>query len=410
MTHVAVINYSPHLDYSAMFPDALPHLRVFSHHQLKNTENLGGYEYVEDCESVPYVELMIRRLAGERPFTHIVTDNEYDLERAARIRADLGIPGQSVVSARSFRDKAVMKEVAGRVVRTPRFVRLNTIVDLTDFIAKEAFPVVVKPVSQGGARDIVVLRSEEDLLAFSRRPWREDLMAEEFIEGTMYHVDAVLADGYRFVASSRYLRSCLGVFSGHNNGSVQLLPRDPLAVRLEAFLDLLLESFDTPRASAYHLEVFHTPDDALVFCEIASRVGGDRIPALTRATYGVDLHTATLRLSCDLPVDPPPTGEPAEVHGSLSILPQGRQVRIPGRPPFGWVREYVVNEGIAPDALPTYSASHLCFVIVSGRDAAQVEERLLEVEQWLVHQLNEPAEVPAEVLAEAPAAPEPKSG
>ncbi|MEU7137071.1 hypothetical protein [Streptomyces sp. NPDC046261] len=389
MTNIAVINYGPRLDYPAMFPDAAGRLQVFSHHELRNTEGLGRYEYVKDCEAVPYPELMIRRLAREKPFTHIITDNEYDLERCARIRQDLGIPGQSPASALSFRDKVVMKQVASRTVATARFARLEAFADLTDFIGECDYPVVVKPVKQGGSRDIVVLRGEDDLVAFSRRLWREDLMVEEFVEGQMYHVDAVLADGYRFVASSRYLRSCLGVFSGHNNGSLQLRPEEKFARRLEEFFDRVLEAFDTPECSAYHLEVFHTPDGELVLCEIASRVGGDRIPALTRATYGVDLHTAVLRQSCGLPVEAPPSAPPAQVHGSVSILPQGRPVRAPGRPPFDWVHHYEVNEQLAPDAVTLYSASHLCFVIVRGADSAQVEERLYEAEAWLMENLEE---------------------
>ena len=389
MPNVAVINYGPKLDYGAMMPELVASLQVFSHHELQNTGSLGRYEHVRDCEAVPYPELMIRRLARDKPFTHVITDNEYDLERVARMCADFGIPGQSPASALSFRDKVVMKEVARRTVPTARFARLGSFADLTDFIEECAYPVVVKPVKQGGSRDIAVLRSEDDLLAFSRRLWREDLMAEEFIDGHMYHVDAVLADGYRFVASSRYLRSCLGVFSGENNGSIQLRPESKFARRLEEFFDRVLDAFDTPQVSAYHLEVFHTPDDELVLCEIASRVGGDRIPALTRATYGVDLHTAVLRQACGLAVDPPPAEPPAEVHGSVSILPQGRPVRVPGRPPFPWVHHYETNEQIAPDAVTLYSASHLCFVIVRGADAAEVEQRLFTAEAWLLENLEE---------------------
>lgn len=388
MSRIAVINYGPQHDYAAMLAEVADRLHVFSHNELKNTEGFARYEYVPDCEFVPYPELTIRRLAAEQPFTHLVTDNEYDLERAARIRADLGIPGQSAASALSFRDKAVMKRVAGAAVRVPRFARLETFGDLTGFIGENGFPVVVKPVKQGGSRDIVVLRDEDDLTAFSRRHWRDDLLAEEFVEGRMCHVDAVIAPGYRFVAASRYLRSCLGVFSGENNGSVQLRPGDQLALRLEEFLDRVLAAFDTPEVGAYHLEVFHTPDDELVLCEIASRVGGNRIPALTRATYGVDLHSAWLRHSVGLPVEAPPAGPPAEVHGSVSVLPQGRPVRAPGRPPFAWVREYQVNEGLAPGAVAQNSTSHLCFVIVSGADAEQVEERLLVTEAWLMAHLE----------------------
>ncbi|MFF1921988.1 acetyl-CoA carboxylase biotin carboxylase subunit family protein [Streptomyces sp. NPDC058221] len=390
--HVAVINYGPGSDYAAMLPELAGALEVYTHNDLRNTDGYARYEYVPDCEFVPYAELMIRRTAREQPFTHIITDNEYDLERVARIRADLGIAGQSAASALSFRDKAVMKEVAGRAVRTARFARLETIVDLTDFIDEAGFPVVVKPVKQGGSRDIVVLRSDDDLVEFSRRHWREDLMAEEFIDGQMYHVDAVIAPGYRFVASSRYLRSCLGVFDGQNNGSVQLHPQDKLALRLEEFFDRTLDAFDAPASSAYHLEVFHTPDDELVLCEVASRVGGDRIPALTQLTYGVDLRSAWLRMSCGLPVPPAPAEAPAKVHGSVSVLPQGRAVRAPARPPFGWVAHYEVNEKIAPGATTQNSTSHLCFVIVEGSGPVEVEERLYEVEAWLMANLEDATE------------------
>lgn len=391
--HVAVINYGPQSDYAAMLPELAGALEVYTHNDLKNTGDYARYEYVPDCEFVPYAELMIRRTAQENPFTHVITDNEYDLERTARIRAALGIPGQSAASALSFRDKAVMKEVAGRTVRTARFARLETITDLTDFIDATGYPVVVKPVKQGGSRDIRVLRDDEDLVEFSRQHWREDLLAEEFIDGQMYHVDAVLAPGYRFVASSRYLRSCLGVFDGQNNGSVQLRPEDELALRLEEFFDRTLEAFDVPEVSAYHLEVFHTPDDEFVLCEIASRVGGNRIPALTQLTYDVDLRAAWLRQSVGLPVPPPSTTAPDKVHGSVSLLPQGRPVQAPERPPFPWVRDYQVNPNLRPDAVAQNSTSHLCYAIVEGADAAEVEERLYEVEAWLTKHLQD---VPAE--------------
>ncbi|MFI6144265.1 acetyl-CoA carboxylase biotin carboxylase subunit family protein [Streptomyces sp. NPDC051109] len=398
MTDVAIINYGAQHDYPAMLHELADGLHVFSHNPLAHTAGLGSYEHVEDCEFVPYAELRIRQLARTRSFAHIITDNEYDLERTARIREDLGIPGQSARSARQFRDKVVMKQTAGRTVATPRYARLATIVDLTRFIDENDYPVVVKPVSQGGSRDIVVLRDEDDLMELSRRHWREDLMVEDFVDGEIYHVDAILAPGYRFVASSRYLRDCLGVLSGQNNGSLQLDPASKLSQRLEEFLDRVLEAFDTPEVGAYHLEVFRTPEDEFVLCEIASRVGGSRIPALTRLTYGLDLHTTWLRLSCGLPVDPPPTAPPAELRGSIGIVPQGRPVRAPQTLPFDWVEHYQVNEQLALGAVAQNSTSNLCFALVRGADTAEVEQRLLQAEEWILNNLIEadgPARLPA---------------
>lgn len=387
MTTVAVINYAPRNDYARMLPEHAGSLHVFSHNPLSNTESFARYEHVQDCEFVPYAELEILRLARHGRIDHVITDNEYDLERVARIRQLLGIEGQSEASALSFRDKVVMKEVAGRTVRVPRFARLTTVVDLLEFIDETSYPVVVKPTKQGGARDIVVLSGPDDLTEFSRRHWREDLMAEEFVDGEIYHVDAIVAPGYRFVAGSRYLRTCLSVFSGQNNGSIQLHPEDEMARRLESFLDRVLAAFDTPKVGAYHLEVFHTAEDELLLCEIASRVGGSRIPALTRATYGVDLLTTWLRLSTDLPVDPPP-GEPPEVlHGAVAIVPRGTAVAVPPTVPFPWVTQYEVNEAATPTATAQNSTSNLCFAIVAGADFAEVEARLLTVEAWLEEQL-----------------------
>ena len=389
MTEIAVINYGPANNYAGMLPEVADHLYVFSHHQLENTAKFAHYEFVPDCEFVPYAELKVRQLANDIAFTHVVTNNEYDLERAGRLRDHLGLPGQSEASALSFRDKVVMKQLASAKVRTPQFAALDSIADLLDFIADHSYPVVVKPRKQGGSRDIVVIGDDDDLIAFSRRHWRDDLMIEEFVDGDVYHVDAIVAGGYRLVSCARYLRSCLGVMSGQNNGSIQLHPRERVAGELESFLDDVLAAFDRPATGAYHLEVFRTRSGELLLCEIASRVGGARIPAITRATYGVDLLTTWLRLSCGLPVEPAPSAWPSVLHAAVAIVPQGRPVRAPARPPFGWVTEYEVNSGLPQDAMPQNSTSNLCYAVVNGADSAELEQRLLEVEGWLLDNLIE---------------------
>ncbi|MGI8667037.1 MAG: ATP-grasp domain-containing protein [Jatrophihabitans sp.] len=387
---IAVINYGAKNDYARMLPERAGDLVVFSHYDIEATDGFAYYEHVPDCEFVPYAELSIMQRAEQVEFSHVITDNEYDLERTARIRARLGLGGQTEASATSFRDKLVMKQVAGRTVRVPRFRGLDHIGDLVAFVAEVGYPVVVKPRKQGGSRDITVLRDGAELERFSRRHWREDLMVEEFVEGSMLHVDAVLGDNYRFVSASRYLRTPLGVLSGVNNGSLQFHPSEPIAKELEAFLDDVLSAFEVPRVSAYHLEVFQTRSGELLLCEIASRVGGARIPAITRASYGLDLLTTWLRLSCDLPVPPVPAAAPVQVHGAVAIVPPGRAVRPPARPPFDWVTDYQVNEQLAADATAQNSTSNLCYAVVSGADSAELEHRLHQVEQWLQDELERP--------------------
>jgi hypothetical protein len=396
---IAIVNYGAKNDYARMLAERVGDLVVFSHHDLNGIDDFGYYEYVPDCEFIPYAELSILQRAEQVEFSHVITDNEYDLERTARIRARLGLVGQSEASATSFRDKLVMKQVAARTVRVPRFQGLTHIGDLVGFIAEVGYPVVVKPRKQGGSRDISILREPSELERFSRRHWREDLMVEEFVDGIVLHVDAVLTESYRFVSSSRYLRTPLGVLSGVNNGSLQFHPSEPIAKQLETFFDEVLSAFELPPVSAYHLEVFQTPSGDLLLCEIASRAGGGRIPMITRATYDLDLLTTWLRLSCDLPVPPAPTASPDKVHGAVAIVPPGRPVRPPSRPPHEWVTDYQVNEQLAPHAAAQNSTSNLCYAVVSGADSVELEERLLEVERWLQAELTR-AESPNEAVGE----------
>ncbi|HEY0168544.1 MAG TPA: hypothetical protein VGB75_15985 [Jatrophihabitans sp.] len=388
MSAIAIINYGAKNDYARMLPERASDLVVFSHHDLKSTEEFAYYEYVPDCELVPYAELSILERATATDFSHVITDNEYDLERAARIRARLGLSGQSEASAASFRDKVLMKQVASKTVRVPRFRGLNHIGDLMEFIGEVGYPVVVKPRKQGGSRDITVLRSSSELERFSRLRWREDLMVEEFVPGPILHVDAVLAEDYRLISSSRYLRTPLGVLGGINNGSLQFHPDEPTAKELEVFFDQVLSAFELPPVSAYHLEVFQPRPGELLLCEIASRAGGARIPMITRATYDVDLVSTWLRLSCGLPVRPAPTTAPDQVHGAVAMVPPGRAVRPPSRPPFDWVTDYQVNEQLSAGATAQNSTSHLCYAVVRGADSVELERRLLQVERWLQDEID----------------------
>ncbi|MEV6044086.1 hypothetical protein [Streptomyces xanthochromogenes] len=50
---------------------------------------------------------------------------------------------------------------------------------------------------------------------------------------------------------------------------------------------------------------------------------------------------------------------------------------------------YEVNEQLAPDAVTLHSASHLCFVVVRGADAAEVERHLFTAEEWLMSHLGD---------------------
>jgi hypothetical protein len=387
-----VLNYGKTNDFAAMLPELASEMVIFTQNAIPGPERYAYYEEVALCEEVPYAELRAYELAEHRPFDRILTCNEFDLVRAGRLRERFGLDGQTESSALAFRDKMLMKELASREVAVPPFARLVTIADVLEFVKKNDYPVVIKPVDQGGSRDITILRCHDDLLEFSRCRWRPDLMIEGFTEGDIYHVDAIIAPEFHFVSSSMYHNTPLDVLAGKNLGCIQLHPSEPMAVRLSGFLETLLRVLPSPEVGIYHLEVFRTPDDRLLLCEIACRPGGGRIPILLRHTYGIDIKETWFRLQCGLELRAEPDPAPGFVHTDLAIPPRDRVLAaVPGRPPFPWVVDHVIDPTVSvgePTGPPKSCASYICYTIIRGSTSSELIDRMQICEAWLGQQVT----------------------
>lgn len=238
------------------------------------------------------VELDALELAREVGATAIVARSEPDILRAARLREALGLPGQGWDSALAFRDKVVMKRLAARYgLPVATFAELQTGTDLVRFVETHGFPVVVKPITGSGSYDTYVLWDRADLLAQVDRGMTVPMKVERFVDGVMYHVDGLVVDS-KIVAihPSRYVNDCLSFQSGEHLGGYMLTTAHPMHGRMVDFATEVLDALPTPRVSTFHIEVFHTPADELVFCEAASMCGGVRIPAALRHVVGIDLE------------------------------------------------------------------------------------------------------------------------
>ncbi len=125
----------------------------------------------------------------------------------AKTAKALGLPSLSVESARMATDKGLMREAFWRCgVSIPRFFvfQKDPQKSVEDQIQQEkkyfpAYPVVVKPVDNMGARGIIRCDTEEALfkaiekaLGFSRS---QRVIIEEYIEGDEFSVDAIVENG-----------------------------------------------------------------------------------------------------------------------------------------------------------------------------------------------------------------------
>ncbi|MFF8838151.1 acetyl-CoA carboxylase biotin carboxylase subunit family protein [Streptomyces sp. NPDC015130] len=279
---------------------------------LPDSDDLDTYDHAFDR----ILELVEQLSAEFGPPAAIVGMYEHTTLPAARLREHFGLPGTSVRTALLCRDKVPMKEaVAAAGVPVPRFLPVGPDTDaaaLEDFVRRAPGRIVLKPRSQAAARGVHVLDDGAALLALAAGDGLEaGYEAEEFVAGSIFHIDGVVRDGaMRWFCASRYLDSCFD-FQHGDAPLAAVTPDDPdLTARVLAFSTTVVEALGL-RDSVIHLELFHTPDDELVFLEIGNRFGGAGISWHQRTVFGVDLAREAV-LAC--------LGRPSEVETSKIMI------------------------------------------------------------------------------------------
>ncbi len=346
------------------------------------------------------VELRALQLHEQYEFTQVIATWEFDMARAARLRERFGFAGQNVESATVYRDKAVMKDAARAAgIGVTPYRRIESALDVIDFVAEHGLPVVVKPRNAAASIGIRILTTQaelEALLDAGLAPSMEaipDLMVEKFVDGLMYHVDGVVLDGKLVVLwPSLYHNDSLSYAEDRPLGSAILAPDHPLRVRLQDFARTIVTSFATPFATTFHCEVFHKADtDELLLCEIASRTGGSGCPDMLRLGFDIKMSEVWIRNLCGLPVDVPaklsdPGVLPNEPMGWLAV-PGHEGARFdydPATVPFDWIME--TRYKIAPNKVMIAAANnseHVAYYIIRGESETQVRERLVVLQSWV---------------------------
>jgi hypothetical protein len=251
---------------------------------------------------------LIREYGADR----IITVHEKAMMLAAELRGEFGLPGLDIETTRLFRDKVRMKQaiIDAHAARVPFFVPLQSTDDLRT-VDWSRGPKVIKSCFGAGAQDIHVVDTLDAADALVRRLdlTGDSYELEEFIQGSMYHCDAVIQHGeIRFAAVSEYLSKPGDFTPGGMGGSVLLDPDDLLAKRVLDLNEKVLKALGL-HEGVTHLEVFHTPEDNLVFCEVAARPGGGGIDRIVERSYGINIVEASLRLQAGLDLEQEPLTE-----------------------------------------------------------------------------------------------------
>ncbi|WP_169945960.1 hypothetical protein [Microbispora sp. H11081] len=354
-----------------------------------------GYTHLELFDHDDEVAGRVAHLAAEYGATHLIGEHEADVLRVAELREELGLPGPRPADVLPFRDKALMKEHAARAgVEVAPHTVPKTGEDVLDFAGVHGFPLVFKNRAGFNSIGLRILRDQDALTDFIAEAYgspRDDLLLEAYVPGRMCHVDGLVVNGEMVLAWPSQYQYELASFGTDPGSRVDLAldPGDPLTGRLleltERTLAALRGPGGGPRDHAFHAEIFHTPDDRLVLCEIACRSGGGKIREVFHTLFGVNLAESSIRAQLGLPlpdleraVRPGKRPVPARMAGQVLMMKRPGLIRalpdVPGEP---WVEHFwlFAQPGqVVPPA--SGSADFLTVVVASAPTRAECERRL----------------------------------
>ena len=361
-------------------------------------ENLGGVLEVKDYTNDEEVISLSKHQAQKFAFQKIIAPDEEDILRAALLREDLGLEGQSWESALAFRDKVRMKEVlAQQGLKVPSFQGVSSFEDLLAFSQKEGFPLVLKPRQATGCRGLKILSSEEDVheaKSLLEESPPDFYQVETFVQGKMYHVDGLVKGGKVIAAwPALYFDPPLNMLLGQPASSYLLSSENPLTPFFIHYAENVLHAMDTPETTAFHLEFFMPEAKGEpVFCEIASRVGGKGVNQSWITSFGIDLKKAFSHMlyGLDLPAFSMPPS-PFILTGEIWFpCPSGKVENVPTECPFLWVKRWEVCVQNGDLLTPEKSIDHTLggSSWIEAHNEEEMEARLKTFARWFKEEVR----------------------
>jgi biotin carboxylase len=242
----------------------------------------------------------VTQLARPLKLDRVVALEEYDVVTAALIREHLRLPGMTASTARQFRDKLTMRQIASESgIRVPEFVHLVNYNEIGTFMERTPAPWMLKPRSDVSAMGIRKMQDSEqvwrtiDVLDARERLTERSsyYLLERYVAGEVYHVDALVWDGrVIFAGANRYGRPPMDV--AHGGGVYVSYTIEHDSEEQRELFDLnarLIESLGLRRGAAHAEFIKSATDGQFYFLEIAARVGGSYIAEVLEAARGLNL-------------------------------------------------------------------------------------------------------------------------
>ena len=257
-------------------------------------ESIDERFLMPDISRQPDVTHAVSYLARERKIDRVVALDDFDVETAASLREHLRVPGMGDTTARYFRDKLAMRvQAQEKGMLVPDFTAVINHQEIGAFTARTKPPWVLKPRSQAGAMGIRKVNSERELwnLIDELDDKASYFVLEQFVEGDVLHVDAIISEReVVFAEVHRYWRPLLAV--SHEGGVFISRTIDRESTEARELRDLnkaLMETLGMVRGVTHTEFIKGAEDGRFYFLETAARVGGANISELVQQATGVNL-------------------------------------------------------------------------------------------------------------------------
>ena len=257
----------------------------------------------------------VTSIAGNYSIEKIVGIDEFDVLTAARAREHLQIEGLSSSKALRFRDKLRMREMAcSAKMPCPEFVGAFSPKEIKHFLETVPAPWIVKPRAEVNAFGIRKCETAGEVWQVlneleARDTWRDhpsQFLIERFIEGKVYHVDSVVADGK--VLGCGISEYGTTPFKVSHQGGVFTTSIVPYKSKERKDLDKLnkhlLKTFEYERGVAHTEFLRCAATGEFYLLEVAARVGGAYIAEVLEQACGFNLWREWAKLEIEMPEKP----------------------------------------------------------------------------------------------------------
>jgi biotin carboxylase len=255
-----------------------------------------GFEYEE-------VERQVMALHQKHPIDAVLCLIETRLITAARLAQKLGVPHISPECTALLRDKfSVRQRLLERGIAQPEFALAESASALMTEVNRLGLPVLVKPCDGSGSSNIVLMRDEDERLAFAQKMaagYTPDqdyglgvhangrLLLERYMQGQIIGCDTMSVNG-----EHRMLGVHEKVFFPPPSFAIKggcFTPNGPPFAAIEAYVFSALDAVGF-NWGATHIELMLSADGPRLI-EINPRLVGAWIPRLVGLALGRSIHS-----------------------------------------------------------------------------------------------------------------------